>query len=675
MQTDPASAVTPPMDDPAEAPASRWRSLAYGLATMAAVTVSAAMSSWLVLRYPLSRALSVPTGSDTPSHLWRARIVYALGLPSLFGSSPFEYHANSANPDRVGLPVLGSLLGSVVHVGPWRLMFIASALGAAILAFSAWALARAMGEPRWAAPIYAAIVGMSVPFALTAPSHLDNALADATLVALAAVAVLIGRSHRGIVAGVVFAVVSVLLHWPVGILFIGLLGVFTLGLLPRSLRLRREGTPWWTTPAARAAFMTAAAGVCSLGALLWTPGSHVFQDVASGCKGCLHLYGLPYVLPLAAAGAVFAWFAYPRLPHRLGLLFYASWSLLLVAGLVVRSTTGGVPIMRVLAVALWIPLLVAAAAVGLIRVAASPRGVVGAVLAAVAAVVVIAGVVLQAQASRAAFELATPMTRQVQLDAIRPAMEYLRTSAPDRNVVFVVRQASGKVPDFAMVPAFRRLRAFAPGWYVPRVATYLGLADQLLDGKPTRDPTNPKFDETSLLYWGSLRPWLSDDTVVMVLAPFYDRYENLLKEFPDAEIAPGVAVLVGPDPVAPLAALPPLPVPTLATVASWTGLSFLVLLLVGTGWCWGLLRLPWDDRLAFAPALGLGMLVIAGFVIGMRGVILSGGAGRAIVVAVALAGWLVAGARWAWDRRTASRASTPDPAANDMPPAEAIGSA
>ncbi len=92
-----------------------------------AVTAVAAASSWLVLSYQVALRNAVPIGADTPSHLWRTRIVHALGLRGLFGSSPFEYHANSANPDRIGLPVLGSLFGATCNVGPWRLMFVASA--------------------------------------------------------------------------------------------------------------------------------------------------------------------------------------------------------------------------------------------------------------------------------------------------------------------------------------------------------------------------------------------------------------------------------------------------------------------------------------------------------------------------------------------------------------------
>ena len=164
-----AATERPPREDDG-APSTRDRVLdgLESLLTLAAVLVAAAYAARLIIAYQVERAFAVPMGVDTPSHLWRTRVVSALGLHGLFGSSVYEYHANSANPDRIGLPVLGSVLGSVVHVGPWRLMFVASALGATVLAFAAWALSRALAEPRWAAPIYAVAVAISFPFAITA---------------------------------------------------------------------------------------------------------------------------------------------------------------------------------------------------------------------------------------------------------------------------------------------------------------------------------------------------------------------------------------------------------------------------------------------------------------------------------------------------------------------------
>ena len=95
----------------------------------------------LYLAAPIERELVVPTGADIPSHLWRVRLVTEQGLDALFDSAR---RSIQTNPDRLGLPVLGSLL-SGVGVSPWRLMYVTAAVSAAVVACSAWG-SRARGE-------------------------------------------------------------------------------------------------------------------------------------------------------------------------------------------------------------------------------------------------------------------------------------------------------------------------------------------------------------------------------------------------------------------------------------------------------------------------------------------------------------------------------------------------
>lgn len=619
-----------------------------------AVAATAAASAWLVISYQVARGFSVPIGVDTPSHLWRTKIVQALGMHGLFGSSPLEYHANSANPDRIGLPVLGSVLGSVVHVGPWRLMFIASALSAAVLAFAAWAVARATAEPKWAAPVYAAVVAVSLPFAVTARSHLDNALVDGLLVAAAAVAIRLARSERGVWAGALLGTGAVLMHWPIGLMFVGVLALYALTLLPLSIAAHRAGAAWLATPVARVGYMTALSGGFGLGALVVTPGAHVFstaerEPFLSNVNRTLHWYRLPQTLPVAGLGAVFLWVQRPRPPRRHALWFYAAWAFPIVAGALLFALGRALPVMRLVAVALPIPLLCAAAGVGLIRLAASPRGIVGPVLAVLAAALVLAGIGWQARTARDSFEGTQPMVAAAEIGPIRTAVDYLTTSAPDQQAIFVVQRADDIGSDFGVIPAFRRIRAFAPGWYAGRIATYLGDPEGFFAGVATHRPGVEGYDETSDIYWNLLRPWLTDDPVVMVLQPFYDDYRALLKAHPDAEIAPGVMLLHGPRPAASFAPPPPLTPPSTRDLIAWIAVSFAALAVAGIGWSFGLLRLPWSDRVAFAPAFGLAALVITGFVVGYRSAITASG-GRWMFAGVAAAGWLVGAARWAWLR-------------------------
>ena len=146
---------------------------------------------------------------------------------------------------------------------------------------------------------------------------------------------------------------------------------------------------------------------------------------------------------------------------------------------------------------------------------------------------------------------------------------------------------------------------------------------------------------------------------MLVLEPFDAEYERLRKADPGAEIAPGVLLVRGPPPVPGWHPPAPLSAPTAGSLLSWTAWSFLVLAVAGLGWAWGLLRLPWLDRLALAPAIGLGALIAGGFVVGMQGVTLRAGAGRWTAAGVAAAGWLAGAGRWAWERW---RRKDPEPA-------------
>ncbi len=99
------------------------------------------------------------------------------------------------------------------------------------------------------------------------------------------------------------------------------------------------------------------------------------------------------------------------------------------------------PVMRLLGVALPVPLLAAAACVGLIRLAARTGGVKGRALASVVALVVIAGIGVEGLAARHSFVGTDAMASPSEVQAARTAARYLVTSAPGRQAVFVVRQS------------------------------------------------------------------------------------------------------------------------------------------------------------------------------------------------------------------------------------------
>ena len=134
---------------------------------------------------------------------------------------------------------------------------------------------------------------------------------------------------------------------------------------------------------------------------------------------------------------------------------------------------------------------------------------------------------------------------------------------------------------------------------------------------------------------------MGPDTVVLVLQPFDQKgYTTLLAQGSATSLGDGVLLVQGPQPPIGFGPAPHLDPPSLGLLARNTALAFLVLLLVGVGWSAGLMPgLELIDHFAFAPAIGMSILVAAGTAIGLLGAIWSGVGGLILAVVVALAGW------------------------------------
>src|SRR5436190_1768676 len=209
------------------------------IAVAIALLLSAGVGIWLQLTYYTVKRFAQPVGADTSTYLWRARLAGALGLNAIPGSSPFEFHANSANPDRLGLPAMAAVLRWTTHVDPLRLMFVLPAICAVVLGFATWALGRAAGEPRWAASVWGIAGAASVALAVTARGYFDNVLVDPLLVAAAAVVLLSAEGVAGVwAAGVLLLVAAILVHFIIAGFLVVVFALFALALLPSSLRAR-----------------------------------------------------------------------------------------------------------------------------------------------------------------------------------------------------------------------------------------------------------------------------------------------------------------------------------------------------------------------------------------------------------------------------------------------------
>ncbi len=651
-----------------------WMRPAEAVATVAGLIVPPIIAAYAFLSFTAGNA-NVPWGPDTPSHLWRSKVVSTLGLSKLFDSSFYTLTSTSTNPDRVGLPTLTAVLRGTVNVGPWRVMFIAPALAAAIAAVGGWALARALREPKWAAPIYALGVGVSVPMAITGRAHLDNALADGIMIALAAVILRVSLDEPGVIAGMVLLGGAVLMHWVVGSVMVAVVGIFAGLLLPVSWTAWRDGGAWWKTPAARLVAVTGGGTVIGWGLLAITPGAHAFSTSSGSLyrlnvKRLLPRYRMKFAVPLAALGAVAGWFAKPTLPHRRALLLWAAWLVPILGGALAYARGSNVPVMRLVGIAFPVVFLILAALVGLIRLAGGAPGFWRYPAVVVAVAVVVTGLGWSAKNARTVFGQNLPMTTVEQTTSVRTAMSYVSQVDPQGEVVFVVDMPQEAADGLGF--SFRRIRAFAPGELIPRTSIYIGDVSALLTGGPMTYPDSDGLTRVSQELWATLQSRMNSDAIVLVMQPF-DRtgYSHLVSQGTATSLGDGVLLVQGPPPPPGFAPASQLAAPSLGLLARNTALAFLLLLVVGLGWAAGLL--PGLERLeyvALAPALGMAVLTAVGVAVGLMGAVLSGGGGILLAVVLTLLGWGV----FAWRRlrprgrpRGAHAPAEPDPAGTPVP--------
>ncbi len=628
-------------------------SLVADVASVLGLAATVGLALALYLRAPIERALTVPSGADIPVHLWRARLVTTQGLRALFSSAPLSIQTN---PDRLGLPVLASIL-SGLGVTPWRLMYVTAAVGAAVLAASAWGLARAIPEPRWGAPIYAVAAAASIPFALTSRAYLDNTLAEGMIVAIAAVVLLAAERPGTTTAGVVLMGGTLLMHWPTGTLFVAVLALFALSLVPQAWRERRT-TPLIRSGAARVG--TIAGGGLALGGLplLATPGANAPTQgtgalFVKNVGRLLPFYRLPVTLPLAAAGGAALGWLRPATPRRRALLLYVAWLVPLGFSIVVYLRVKPVPVMRFLGTALPIPLLGAAALIALLMLPARlpiPEGPSTALTSAlsVGVLAVLAAFTVHAAHS---VDKTTPSITPFELRTVRAADAYIASVDPPAAVVV----ADGPTT------SFRRIRMLAPGTIVDRIRIFPGDAGDLFTRAASStpvpiDPSLTGFKLRTAQIAADAVVWMQKPgAIALALSPYVRDYGALLSDPANVEVADGVLVLR--PATAPVASPPaPLRPPPGSALVVAALVAFSAIAAAGSGWSVALLahlRSPdrptsaWELQLALAPAIGLAMIVIVGSLLGLAGARTGGVDGLVIWFGVAAAGWVavVAGAR------------------------------
>jgi hypothetical protein len=627
----------------------------------AGLVLSAVVGLVLYLRVPVERELVVPPGVDTPAHLWRAKLATATDLRSLFVSSPRDFQVN---PDRVGLPVLASML-SGVGVTPWRSMFVIPALAASILGLAGWAFARAAEEPRWAAPIYAIALVTSVPFALTTKSYLDNALADGMIVAGAASLLLVaGGPGAGVLAAMLMAG-AILMHWAAGGLFWGVALLFGVALIPMAISGRRRGEPWSSTSAARV--FGATGGALAIGGipLLLTPGGNL-PDRGTGehfygnVKRFLPHYRVPLGLAAVGVGASGIRTRQRRGPGLRTILLLVVWMLPAGVAAIGYAMGSQLPLMRFLGVSFPLPLLAAALLSAVVaaasRIRRTWRRLPVLVLASAVAVATLGASALMAD------DLIDSSSRSItpeELGPIRAAVAYVnQLRAP--ALVIVVSKDAGR--------AFRRVRMLAPARLISRTGVFQGTADALFARAEEEDGTEvpsglhgPELKNAQISSDG-VSLMRTDGAIAIALTPFIDDPRAFATNPAHTEIAEGVFLLgtaTGSGNVKDRTVVPPpIEAPPPGGLVRDSVVALLTLLLAGLGWSIALAPAALDVRIALAPSLGLAVVLLVGTTLGLMGVPLRGGTALVTCGLIAVAGGALAflrrhaGKHWLDDVRT-----------------------
>jgi hypothetical protein len=607
------------------------------------------------------RHFSLPLGWDTPWYVYRADFVAHVGLGPLDTSA------------RPGHELLSATLGSLTGLSQLRLQVVVPFVLVASFALAMGAMV-AEGLGRGEAPWWA--LGAGVTGALIGTTRLmgENVanLMDVLLVVTGFLLLLrFVREGRGFVGAVLMLVAAGLSHW----IFLGLFGVvmvvwFALALLV----VRRERTAG--VPLHR----TEAGAVGLAGGITGTAMAVLIYPVLSSSIRTLELHEsktryLPklredlsaMVAPgfgaVAAVGAVAL-----GVEERRGsaesrrwpfLRLMGAWAAVTLGGMVTSIATLAVPPHRFLTLFVVGPgvVLASAAVWAVARPVARRLGRFAGLALAVVAVAALAIPSVRWWYGPADLKGPEQWFDATAFEQARSATPYLDRLPAAQPVVFLVGPL-GSSGSISVALKERTIRAALPPSVQERVYVVPGEPTDLLAGRFTRVP-NPDVNAHNLPYWQTARPVLAGHPPVLVLQELGPmEFQQATAQLEAPVVAPGVALLQGPRPASPLPAVQPLrPVPRSLVGLMWGVLVVVLLAAAGFGWSWWFLGPGATPLLtvSLSPAVGAGMLVLAGLVTAKAGLLLGGPAGVITFAVVAVAGLVVA----AWSTRIGVREDRP----------------
>jgi hypothetical protein len=635
------------------------------VAAAAALVLAFFVAVYKVKHHPM------PIGYDTPRYLFQTTLVGDLGLSHVPHLLP---PPKKSLATRTGFPVvvltLSRLLStSTYEVGAMVPPAAATALALAAGAFVSWGLHRS----EWNLGATVLIVGTSAVMVrlLVPEGYTDNLISTAVLVAALVPTVSAMRDGPGRSGAIGLLAVGGVIHPQFFGLFAVILALVVLAYLPGSLRAwRRKHVGLLHTPSARLGMILA--GSLAVAAALffglvrsWPVGAkQVRVELLRKMSQDLPLYRFPFTVPVAAMGAVFLGalgLGQPgssgdpvrpsperrtRFVARFLLILSLAWGLVTVIGVIDFYRGSTTAAHRLLSFLIPFPILMAVGILFLGRsVAARTRRAVG-----VAIVVLGIGAVaflgyrdlyVNIPAHRGIGFLETGKVRDA-----ATARAYLdRARVPERAPVVFVIDDRGPNPVSWVPEMAYMIRSVLPTERILHSYVYVGDPENYLAGKPTLRSTPPQYNGNLPRYWPTIQRILPRHPVALLLRSYNAAYSTFVAAHPGSEVAPDVAVIMGPTLPA-LIEPPPFPTGPRGIVRG--GLlavgTVLILTLIGAGWA--VAALPRTLRpfeiLALSPAVGMAALVMAGMVVDAAGFRLGGPGGVVAPFLAAAVGALVA---------------------------------
>ncbi|HXY73578.1 MAG TPA: hypothetical protein VEM41_13655 [Actinomycetota bacterium] len=631
-----------------------------------------------------------PAGYDTARYLGQAAMVAHGGLASVA-----KVHLPPPGPphtSRVAFPVLDLSFARLLGRSTFFFAALLPTAGIVAMALAAGAFVSfALRRGLWTFAVVAIVVGTSTCAArLFLPeTYQDNIVSGALFVAALVPLLSFLRGGKGWLPAALLLALVAMTHTGFYAFDIGVLCLMGLALLPASLRAVRGGERLRATPVARLVLVIAIS--IAIPAFVVVAFLHGKVDVPSETlevlrqklRADLSLYRWAITLPVAligvwgvlgdargrpvdggpavtahppssdetanANGDASASEAASRASGaRFVLLLSAAWLVAILVGWLIFLAGKAIPMHRLLAFFLPLPIL---GALGVLTLG----GIVSARWARAAGAVVVAvgvcGFVFigyqslypdlahtRGVAPMHADEVQQAATAERYLDAMKVA--------PASPVVFVTNDWGSDPSSSIQLEGFVARTVVAPA-RLPTTFFYVGDPQQLLAGRPTIEPNDTRgFNDVSRAYWPAVARVLPDHPVEIMLAAFNRKnFEGYAQAFPSKVVAPGVLVLSGPRPAAPIppAPLPAIPRGSVQLLVFGAG-TLVILGLVGLGWALALL--PRSTRpvetFALSVAFGIAALIAVGTALDLAGLRLGGEGGHLAVPIAAVAGWALA---------------------------------